>query len=76
MLAAAVVGYLPARIDDWTLANLDDAITSSEASRSSCLNLLNVRPLILMSVDVIGNLAKENPFYDEGAISLGHKRRV
>jgi len=75
VLPPAVMGYLPFRIDNRTLADFDDAITSTKAHHPRGLNEIDVRPLILVVVDVVGDLAKQNAFSLQNPICFLDERR-
>ena len=62
MLTPAVVCRFPFRIDDRPLADLHDAIARGEANRTSRVDQFNVRPLISMVMNVIGDLGEQHPF--------------
>ena len=61
MLASTVVGRLPLRIDDRAFSDLDDAITRTEPNDRGSLDQINMSPLIAVIVDVVRDLAQENP---------------
>jgi len=71
-----VVRFFPARIGDWPLANLDNAIASRESHGDSRLNQRHMGPLKAVPVDIVGDLAKQNPFPAQDAIRLLRKRRI
>ena len=58
MLLPRVMGNLPTRVDYRTLPNLDDAIASVEARVCGGLDEIDVRPLKLVVMNIIGNFAK------------------
>ncbi len=76
MLASAVVSGLPLRIDDRSLADFNDAIAGAESNGRRGLHQFNVRPLILMVVNVVGDLAKQKAIYAQNAIGFLDKGRV
>ena len=75
-MASAVVGLLPLRIDDRTSPNFDDAVAGPKARVNGSLDQLNVRPLVLVMVDIISNLAEQNPLVFQDAVSFSDERGV
>jgi hypothetical protein len=63
VLSAAVVRVLPLRVNDWPFANFDDAVTGHQTHSTGCVDKFNVRPLIPMMVNVVSDLAEQNPFW-------------
>ena len=53
------MGNFPPRVDDWTLSDFDDAVTSVETRFGGCLNEIDMCPLILVIMDIVGNLAEK-----------------
>jgi len=84
MLASAVVRHRPSRVNDWRFANLDDAVARTKARRYSGLSKFHVRPLILMIVNVVRDLAKQNTvgpqdthrFVNEQRVKIGERIAV
>ena len=58
VLLPGVVGNFPPGVYDWPLSHLDYAVASTEASRRSGLNEVDVRPLKSVAVDIVGYLAE------------------
>lgn len=58
MLSPGVMRHFPFRVDDRSLANLDDAIARSKADLLAGLDQFDVRPLVTMVVDVIGDFGE------------------
>ncbi|HEY6329093.1 MAG TPA: hypothetical protein VI756_07135 [Blastocatellia bacterium] len=71
-----MMGGIPLGINDRAAANLDDAIARTEANRCSRLDKINMRPLVAMIVDIVSNLAKQNPVILKHPIGLLDKGRV
>ena len=58
MLPAAVMGHFPSGVNNRGRAGLDNAIASAEPYGDPGLNQFNMRPLVLMVMYVIGDLAE------------------
>ena len=58
VLSSGVVRHFPFRVDDWTLANLDDAIARGKTDLLAGLNQFDMRPLVAMIVDVVGDFSE------------------
>ena len=58
-MAPGVVSHLPPGIDDRPLPNFDDTIARLKSRAGGCQDQINVRPLVLMVVDVIRNLTEQ-----------------
>ena len=76
MLASAVMRNRPLRVNDWRFANLDDAVARTKARRCSGLGKFHVRPLILMIVNVVRNLAEQNPVGPQDTHRFVNEQRV
>jgi hypothetical protein len=76
VLAARMVGRLPLGINDRPFSNLDNAITGLEARSLSCLDQFDVRPLITVVMNVIGDLAEKDPFWLEDPVGFLDERRI
>ena len=76
MLASTVVGPLPLRVDDRTSPNFDDAVARPKARVNGSFDQLKVRPLVLVMVDIISNLAEQNPLVLQDAVSFSDERGV
>ena len=61
VLTPAVMSSLPLGINDGPLANLNNAITWQKASSARRVNEFDVCPLIAMMVNIIADLAEEQP---------------
>jgi len=59
-----MVRNLPLRIDNRRLPHLNDTIARGEARLSAGAYKINVRPLIPVIMDVIGDLAEQDAFID------------
>jgi hypothetical protein len=73
VLASAVVRHLPLGVDDWPLSNLYDAIARLESYVSSCLNKLDVSPLVAVVVDIVRDFAEQNTFEFQDPVCLLNK---
>src|SRR5262249_10807872 len=73
VLAARVMRRLPARIDDRSAPDLDDAVAGTESHLSSCLDEVKMCPLIAMTVHVIRDFAKQDAFGPQNSIRLRRK---
>ena len=76
MLSPAMMRDFPTRVDNWSGTSLYYAITSSETRTYRSLNQFNVRPLILVMMYVIRDLAEENAFRNQGSVRLAHERWI
>jgi len=74
MLSAAMVCVLPFRVDDRSLANFNYAVTRHQTYFTGGNDKFDVRPLIAMMVNVVGDLAQQNAFGLQHAESLFHER--
>ena len=70
MLPSAVVRFLPFGVDDWSFANLHYAIAWHESDSARRIYQIDMRPLIAMVMDIIGDLAEQNAFSLQYAIRL------
>ena len=73
VLASRVVSNLPTGRHNRAFADFDNAITGAEAARRRSVDELNMRPLITVVVDVIGNLAEKNTLGLQDAIGFTGK---
>jgi hypothetical protein len=62
VLAPAVVRNFPLRIDDRPLPDFDDAIAGRKPNLAGSRDEIDMRPLVLMIMDVVGDLAEQNAF--------------
>ena len=62
ILLTGVVGDLPPGVDYWAFPYFDDAVASVETSFCGRLNEVDVRPLKLVVMNIVGNFAKQNAF--------------
>jgi len=76
MLPAAVVSHFPLRVDDGALTNFDDAVARLESRISCRSNQFDVSPLVAMVVDIVSNLAEQNPLVLQYAVGFLNKGRV
>ena len=76
MLPPTVMSDLPSRVYDRPLANLDNAVASSEPNLLSGLNKLYVRPLVPVIMNVVGNLGEEDPLISQDPKSFANKPRI
>ena len=74
MLAPAVMGSLPFRIDDRPLPNFYDAIASDKPDGFRRFDEVDVSPLIAVVVNVIGHFAEKNTLRLEDLVSFFEKR--
>jgi hypothetical protein len=65
VLPSTVVRDLPFRVDNRTLADLHDAIARCKTHRARRLDQLNVRPLVSVIMNVVGDLAKQETVWTE-----------
>ena len=63
MLPPRVVSLFPFGVYDWPFAHFDDAIAGFESCHSGCLNKFHMRPLVAVVVNVVGDLAEQNPLW-------------
>jgi len=63
MLPAGVVRVLPFGIDNRTFTDLDDAIARPEAGLSRSFDEVDMRPIIPVMMNVVGDLAEQNPLW-------------
>lgn len=64
----------PLRVNDRSLANLDDAVAGLESNVSRRLHQFDVSPLVAMVVNVISDLREEDTLWPQNAICLSDKR--
>src|SRR5690242_9679222 len=76
MLTAAMVGKLPARIDDRSLPHFNNTIAGNESNLLGRLNKFHVRPLISVVMNIVHYFAEQGTFGPQHAPSLGHKGRI
>lgn len=67
---------LPFRVNYRAFPNFDDAVTCREPSSAASMNQIDMSPLIAMVVNVIGNLAQQDAFIHQNAMSFGHECRI
>lgn len=53
-----MVSHLPLGVNDWPLADLDDAIARLESGVSGRLDEIDVSPLVAVMMDVVGDFAE------------------
>jgi len=58
MLPPSVVRVFPFRIDDRTVPDLDNAIARAEAGLSRSFDEIDVRPILTVMMNVVGDLAE------------------
>ena len=73
MLAPAVVGDLPLRVNDGPFADFDDAIASAEADSFGGMYKVDVGPLVPMVVNIVGDLGEQNAVRLKHAICFPSK---
>ena len=71
-----MIGGSPSRINDRTLADLDNAVTGTEPNSGRGLDKIDVRPLILMVVDIIGDLTKQDALGTKHPECFSRKGRI
>src|SRR5947209_11502414 len=76
VMPARVVGGFPFRRNNWSLANLHDAIAGTESSSGRYFDDFDMGPLESVSVNVVSNLAEENPFRLEHPVCLLEEGRI
>ena len=64
MLAPAMMGDLPFRIDDRSLSDLDDAVAGHEPSSLPGVDQIDMCPLITVVVNAISYFAEKDSFVD------------
>ena len=74
MLSPAMVRSLPFWIDDRAAPDFDNTVTRSESYLSRSFDKVDVRPLILVMVNVVGKLAKQNSFFPKHSPSFLQER--
>ncbi|MCH8987179.1 MAG: hypothetical protein IIA92_00025 [Chloroflexi bacterium] len=60
MLLSGVVRDLPPSVDDWTFPDFDNAVARVKTGFGRRLNEVDVRPLKLVVMNIVGNFAKQN----------------
>ena len=75
MLPSCVMSGLPFRVDDWAFADLHDAVARHEAHFARGTNQFDVRPLVHVVMHIIGDLAEQDTFFLQYAMSLTHEGR-
>jgi len=60
MLLSGVVRDLPPGVDYRAFPDFDDAVASVESGFGGRLNEVDVRPLKLVVMNIVGNFAKQN----------------
>ena len=76
VLAAAMMGHLPFRIDNRPFPDLDNAVASCESRLLRGLNKLHMRPLIPVVVNIISDFGEKHPLLPQYPICLAHERRI
>jgi hypothetical protein len=71
-----MMGNLPFRVNDWAFPDFYDAVAGAESDGPSSLNQVQMRPLITVSVNVIADLAKQDPLRLQDAICFPYERGV
>jgi hypothetical protein len=62
-MPAGMVGHLPAGVFYRPLSHLDYTIASLKANLPGRVDKLHMSPLIAVMVNIIGNLAEQNPLW-------------
>ena len=70
MLTPRVVGSFPFGINYRPLSHFNDAVARAEADASRCVDQINMGPLIAMIVNIVTDLAEENPLWFQNAVGL------
>lgn len=76
MLAPSVVSRPPLRVDNRPAANFDDAITRAETHLLCSQGQIDMGPLIAMIMDIVGDLAEQDPLGFEDPIRFAEKARI
>jgi len=76
MLTARVVGSFPFGVYDRPLSHFNDAIAWAKADAIGCVDQINMGPLIAMVVDIVTDLAEENPLRLQHAVGFSQERRI
>jgi hypothetical protein len=76
MLPPSVVRVFPFRIDDRTVPDLDNAIARAEAGLSRSFDEIDVRPIVTVMMNVVGDFAEQDSFQPQDAVRLPDERRV
>jgi hypothetical protein len=76
MLSSGVVSHFPLWINDGSFSHLDDAVASREANLPGCVDEIHMRPLVLVIVDVVSELAKQDALRLQNSVSFFDKCRV
>src|SRR5215831_7533354 len=75
MLAPAMVGIFPLRINDGSLPHLHNAVARQKANFPGSIQDLNVRPLIPVMMDVVCDLTEKYSLRPQYPVSLSQERR-
>lgn len=75
MLPSAVMGPFPLGIDYGTFSNLDNAIAGRQPRLPRRIDEFNVRPLVAMMMDVVGDFTEQDAFLCEDAIGFAGETR-
>ena len=70
MLPARVVRVLPFRIDNRTISDLDNTVARTKAGLSRRFDEVHMRPVVLVMMDVVGDLTEQNSFRLQDAMRL------
>ena len=76
MLTPCVVGSFPFGVDDRPLSYFNDAVAWAKADTIGCVDQINMGPLIAMAVDLVTDLAEENPLRRQNAVGFSQERRI
>lgn len=75
VLPPTVMRDLPFRIDNRRLSYLDNTVASGKSSLLTRSYQVNMCPLIAMIVNVVGNFAEQDPFFDQDPPCFSHENR-
>ena len=75
-MASSMVPRLPLWGNDRSFPHLDNTVTGGETYRHGRVDDLDVGPLEAVTVNVVGDLAKQNTLGLENSVGLSDKGRV
>jgi hypothetical protein len=71
-----MVGGFPLWVYDWSFAYFHDAVARTKTGRDCRIHKFDVRPLILVIMDIVRDFAEQYSFWPEDAVCLADERRV
>ena len=75
-MLSGVVRDLPPQVDYRAFPDFDDAVTGVKTGLGGRLNKVDVRPLKLVVMNIVGNLAKQYTIIPQDAVCLRNERRI